>query len=91
MGGHDPVILDESFSPKPLFKDTWAISLVRRLIALVPIPGTDSGPKSEPAGGIDVPSEDISDGFISESAAESSDVNSGKSVKSVSKRKLKKK
>jgi len=73
IGGHDPIPLDESMAPAPKFIDTWAISLIRKGVASVPISKPSKAPTSSTGGDLNVPEGDLTDGFMSESNADSSD------------------
>lgn len=71
-------------APHPKLQDTWAISLVLSLYRALPI---SKKPKAVDGsnGQVDLPEEDLTDGFTSEGNADSSDA--GGASRSVKKRK----
>lgn len=88
-GAHDIVPLDESMAPAPLLMDTWVISLARQAFASLPLSKSPKTSASEAGVAGDLPEDDLTDGFMSESAAESSDAGTGKSRKSTGVKKRK--
>lgn len=71
-------------APAPKFIDTWAIALLRKAIPSPKASTTPAGANGEPS----LPEEDLTDGFMSESNADSSDTGRARKSTGGKKKKL---